>query len=302
MDLGRLSSFLAAAEELHFGRAAQQLGILPSALGRNIRLLEEELGVRLFNRTTRNVLLTPSGALLLKEAPKLLHQANMMVQSVRNSAETAERVFRVGAIDSAAMGLIPELVHDFKVAMPEVELVIVEDKSANLIPKLLSGALDLAFVRPPASPKPGIAFEHLMDELTIVALPAQHPLVEKSEISIEDLAQVPLILPSPRLRPHSYNLTMQLFSEQGLQPNIVQRADEKQTIINLVDAKVGAAIIPFWYNRIKLDGIVYRPLVNHFGQTIRQLPLSMAWLDGIADETRITLTSVARSNIDRYAS
>lgn len=301
MDLGRLSSFLAAADELHFGRAAQQLGILPSALGRNIRLLEEELGVRLFNRTTRNVLLTPSGALLLKEAPKLLHQANLMVQSVRNSANTNERVFRVGAIDSAAMGLIPDLVHDFKAIMPDVELVIIEDKSANLIPKLFSGALDIVFVRPPSAPKPGITFEHLMDELTIVALPAHHCLASRAEIAIDDLADVPLILPSPRLRPHSYNLTIQLFADRGLQPNIVQRADEKQTIINLVDADVGAAIIPFWYNRLKLDGIVYRPLVNHLGLPIRQLPLSMAWLDGIADETRTALTTVARANIDRYA-
>ncbi len=300
MDLKRLTAFLAAADELHFGRAAQNLGILPSALGRNIRLLEEELGVRLFNRTTRNVVLTRSGQLLQKEAPALLAHAERLVEDVRTSATGGERVFRVGAIDSASIGLLPELVHDVKEYMPDLELALVEDKTANLLPKLLSGALDIAFVRPPNLTKAGIAFDLLLHESTIVALPEQHELATKEQIRVEDLENVPLIVPSPRSRPHSYNLTIRLFSEAGLQPVIAQQAEEKQTIINLVGAEIGAAIIPYWYSRIKLDGVVYRPMVDEDGAPIRELPLAAAWVAGTPDEARDHLVSIAKANMDRY--
>lgn len=300
MDLKRLNAFLAAADELHFGRAAQKLDILPSALGRNIRLLEEELGVRLFNRTTRNVVLTRSGHLLQKQAPDLLSHANELVEAVRHSASGAERVFRIGAIDSASMGLLPELVHDVKTSLPELELFLVEDKTANLLPKLLSGALDVAFVRPPEIAKAGIEFDFLLHESTIVALPESHPLATNEQIQVQDLEGVPLIVPSPRSRPHSYNLTIRLFNNAGLQPTIVQQAEEKQTIINLVGASIGAAIIPYWYNSIKLEGVVYRPMVDEDRNPIRELPLAAAWVTGTPDESRDRLVAIAKANMDRY--
>jgi DNA-binding transcriptional LysR family regulator len=301
MDLKLLKCFAAVADELHFGRAAQKLDILPSALGRNIRLLEEELGLRLFARTTRNVSLTPSGQILLHESRQLLAQADTVVAKVRKAADSKDRVFRIGAIDSAATGLIPQLVHDYRESFPDVEIALVEDKTAKLLPKLLSGALDVAFVRPPLTPRPEIEFQFLLDEPTVVALSSKNALARKKKLTIKQLKDTPFIVPSPRSRPHSYNLTMRLFLEQDLQPEIVQHAEEKQTIVNMVGAGIGAALVPYWTTRITIEGVVYIPLVDDSGEQIKQLPLAAAWVKGTADDCRDDLVGLVNSKLDDYS-
>ena len=301
MDLKLLRCFTVVADELHFGRAARRLNILPSSLSRNIGLLEKELGLRLLSRTTRDVTLTHSGHVLLHDARELLTHADEVADRVRSSAVSDERVFRIGAMDSAATGLIPQLVHDFREIHPDLELLLVEEKSASLLPKLASGGLDVAIVRPPMTPQPAIELEHLLNEPTVVALPSGDPLAERDQLQVADLDGVPLIVPSPRSRPHSYNLTMQLFLDASLQPNIVQQAQEKQTIVNMVSAEIGAAIVPYWTSRSAVHGVVFRPLVNATGQRIRELPLAAAWVKGTHDEFRDELIKLLKANLDRYS-
>lgn len=301
MDLKLLHCFTVVADELHFGRAARRLNILPSSLSRNIRLLEKELGLRLLSRTTRAVTLTHSGYKLARDARALLQHSEEVADRARNTAAVEERVFRIGAMDSAATGLIPQLVHDFREQAPDLELLLVEDKSAKLLPKLLSGALDIAIVRPPMTPQPTIEFEFLLDERTVVALPAQHPLAEKDCLRAEDLIDVPMIVPSPRGRPHSYKLTMQLFLDISSQPNIAQQAEEKQTIVNMVGADIGAAIVPYWTSRIAVQGVVYRPLENDAGEPVRELPLSAAWVKGSQDPLRAELMTLLRDRLSQYS-
>ncbi len=301
MDLKLLRCFRAVADELHFGRAARRLDILPSSLSRNIGLLERELGLRLLARTTREVSLTRSGHQLLEEARPLLEHADQVADRVRSAALSKERVFRIGAMDSAATGLIPQLVHDFREQAPELELLLLEEKSAKLIPKLLSGALDVAIVSQPMTPMPEIEFDFLLNQRIVVALPESHPLAEHQTLQIYDLEDVPLILPSPRSRPHSYNLTMQLFLDASLQPRIAQQAQEKQTIVNMVGAEIGAAIVPYWTSRNAVQGVVYRPLVNGVGQSIEELPLGAAWVKGSHDKFRDQLIELLNANLDRYS-
>lgn len=301
MDLKLLRCFTAVADELHFGRAARRLNILPSSLSRNIGLLEKELGLRLLSRTTREVTLTRSGHMLLRDARSLIQHADEVADHVRSSAAPEERVFRIGAMDSAATGLMPQLVHDFREIVPDLELLLLEDKSAKLLPKLLSGALDVAFVRPPMTPQPAIEFDFLLDEPTVVALPSAHQLAENEKLTVQDLADVPMIVPSPRSRPHSYSLTMQLFLDASLQPNISQQAEEKQTIVNMVGAEIGAAIVPYWTSRNAVNGVVYRALVNESGRPIRELPLAAAWVKGSHDHYRDQLMQLLKENLERYS-
>lgn len=301
MDLKLLRCFEVAANELHFGRAARHLDILPSALGRNIRLLEEEIGTRLFVRSTRNVALTRSGQALLNRVSGLLKNVDDAMAQVLQAAQGDERVFRVGAIDSAATGLIPQLMHDFREIVPDIEIVLVEDKTARMLPKMINGTLDVAFVRPPKMIRPQIEFEHLLDEPTVVALPPQHSLAEKKQLVVEDLVDVPLIVPSPRNRPHSHDLTMRLFRKIGVEPKIAQQAEEKQTIVNLVGAEIGAALVPYWTSRIGVEGVVYRPLVNDEGKQVCELPFAAAWVRGSKDENRDKLIELVKKNLDRYS-
>lgn len=300
MDIKLLQCFQLAASELHFGRAAQRLDILPSAFGRNIRLLEEELGTRLFVRSTRNVILTPSGQELYRRSPTLLAGLEEAISAVRAVARGKERVFRIGAIDSAATGLIPKLIHDFRELEPDLEITLLEDKTVRMLPRMINGGLDLAFVRPPRNIRPELHFEYLLDEPTLVALPPQHALTRKSELRIADLANVPMIVPSPRNRPHSYDLTMHLFRDAGIEPTIAQQADEKQTIVNLVAADIGAALVPHWTSRIGVGGVVYRRLVDEDGSWIRELPLAATWVAGSKDASRDRLMGLLKQNLERY--
>jgi DNA-binding transcriptional LysR family regulator len=300
MDLKLFRCFDVVAQELHFGRAAQRLDMLPSALGRNIRILEESLGVRLFNRSTRSVELTRSGRALFGTSQSLLATFDTEMQRVRDASAPDDRVFRIGAIDSASTGLLPQLVHDFREIEPDLELVLVEEKTVKMLPRLIAGNLDLAFVRPPTLPRPEFEFHHLMYEATVIALPADHRLANKKTIRIDDLKDVPLIVPSPRNRPHSYKLTMDVFQREGLKPKIAQTADEKHTIIRLVATGLGAALVPQWTNRISVSGVVYRKLRTESGEEIRELPLAAAWVRGSKDTARDHLLQLVRSRREKY--
>jgi DNA-binding transcriptional LysR family regulator len=301
MDLRQLRCFVAAAEELHFGRAAQQLGMMPSALGRYIRLLEEDLGTRLMTRTTRDVALTEDGAILLDQARVLLAQADGIAGRFRTRGRNQSVTFRMGAMDTAAAGLVPLLLRDFRERRPDIAVQLLEDRTSRLLPRLLSGRLDFAFVRPPQNPDKSLEFFFLFHETVVVAVQAQHPLAMREQVSIEDLADQPLIVPDRRSRPSSHDLTIKLFAEAGLQARIAQIADEKQTIVNLVAAELGVAIVPRWTSRIAATGVRYIPL-NVTGEgTMNKLPLSAAWVRGSRDAVRDEILDTLHRGLAAYA-
>jgi len=298
MELNQLRCFVAAAEELHFGRAAQRLDMLPSALGRTIRLLEDDLGTRLMTRTTRSVTLTDDGAVLLKEARNLLAQADGVAARIRSRGRREAATIRVGAIDSAAAGLLPILLHDFRRRRPDVTVKLTEEKTIRLLPRLLSGRLDLALVRPPEKPDRRLEFLFLLHETPVVAVADRHPLALRKRVSIADIADQPLILPERRSRPHSHDLTMKLFAQAGLQARVVQLADEKQTIVNLVAAGIGVAIVPRWTSRMAVRGVRYVPLVT---TDMKRLPLAAAWARGTRDVVRDDMLDMLKASLKRYA-
>src|ERR1700754_2168488 len=298
MDLHQLRCFVAAAEELHFGRAAQRLDMLPSALGRFIRLLEEDLGTRLMQRTTRSVSLTGDGTTLLKEARSLLAQADALAATFRMQGRKQASTVRVGAIDSAAAGLLPMLLHDFRARRPDVTVQLVEDKTLRLLPQLLSGRLDLAFVRPPQTTNKRLDFLFLLHETAVVAVSDRHPFASKKRLTIADLGDQPLIVPDRHSRPHSHDLTMKLFAEAGLEARIAQIANEKQTIVNLVSAELGVAIVPKWTSRMAARGFGY---VRLAASDMNKLPLAAAWTRGTRDPIRDDMLDMLKADLSRYA-
>ncbi|MBB5046171.1 DNA-binding transcriptional LysR family regulator [Rhodopseudomonas rhenobacensis] len=298
MDLHQLRCFVAAAEELHFGKAARRLEMLPSALGRFIRLLEDDLGTRLMARTTRSVTLTADGAVLLKEARVLLAQADALADKFRHSSRKQAATVRLGAIDSAAAGLVPMLLHDFRERCPDVTVQLIEDKTIRLLPRLLSGRLDLAIVRPPENPDRRLEFLLLLHETAVVAVSDRHPLAARKRLTVADLADQPLIVPERRSRPHSHDLTIKLFAEAGLEPRIAQIADEKQTIVNLVAAELGAAIVPKWTSRMAARGVRY---VRLAASDMNRLPLAAAWTRGTRDPVRDDMLEMLQARLSHYA-
>lgn len=301
MELHQLRCFVAVAEELHFGRASRRLDMLPSALGRHIRLLEDSLGTRLLLRTTRHVALSQDGAAFLDDARALIAKADELGRQFRERGRKRSRILRVGAIDTAAAGLVPELLQDFRKHRTDVTVQLVEDKTIRLLPRLLSGRLDLAFVRPPDNLDKRIELLMLFYETPVVAMPSRHRLAGRSRLSIGALVDQPLIVPDRRSRPHSHDLTIKLFEHAGLRPSICQVAEEKQTIVNLVAAGLGLAIVPRWASRLAVPGVRFVPLVVKHAEDLRILPLAATWLRGSRDPLREEMLAVLRSRLPRYA-
>ena len=278
VELKQLRCFLAVAEELNFGRAAHRLNMLPSALGRHVRLLEEELGAALFERTTRQVATTPAGQALLPEARGLLERAAAAAQKVRALAPTADSVLRIGAIDSAAAGLLPDLLYAFRRLQPAVMTRLVEARSVQVLPLLVAGKLELGFIRPPP-PQEGLRFEWLLQEKPVVALPSGHPLARHRRLRLADLTGLPLVLPPRATRPHSHGVVTRLFALLGEAPLVAQEAEEKQTMIGLVAAGIGLALLPEWAARMRVPGAVYRPLDLPEGTVLPEWSLGAAWME-----------------------
>ncbi len=243
MNITQIKCFLAAAEELHFGRAAQVMNMLPASLSRQIRLLEDRLGTKLFLRTTRSVALTEAGRAILGDARLLIAQADILEERIRSVRRAETSVLKVGAIDSAAAGLVPQLLRLLRATHPDIEIQLIEQKTIQLLPKIIAGSIDIAFCRPPDILDPRIQFRTLLFETAIVALPNDHPLAANVELTVEELADEPLIVPARRSRPHSYDLTTKLFTDAGLTAQITQVAEEKHTIVSFVAAGAGLAIM-----------------------------------------------------------
>lgn len=297
MDIDQLRCFTVAADRLHFGQAAQALDILPASLGRQIRNLEDCLGGPLFNRTTRSVSLSEMGSAILEDARLLVAQAEQLEIKARGIHRSGAKTLRIGAIDSAAAGLIPQLLSHVRKELPELEIQIIEQKTIHLLPRLLSGSLDIAFCRPPDLRDPKIIFRSLFFETAVVALPEGHPLADREEIEITNLVDEPLIVPDRRSRPHSHDLTIKLFLDAGLTARIAQIAEEKQTIVNLVAVGAGLAIVPRWTSRLAVPGVRFVKLRTKGEASLSKLILATAWARGTRDPARDALMNLLEAHL-----
>jgi DNA-binding transcriptional LysR family regulator len=298
MELRQLRCLIAVAETKHFGRAAQSLGMLPASFGRHIKLLEESLGGQLLVRTTRHVELTDAGREFVAQAQDLIERADKMERTFREGPHGKTRLLRIGAIDSAAAGLMPQLFPKFREAHPDIDVELLEQKTIRLLPRLLSGRLDLAIVRPPEAPDHRIEMLPLFSETAVVAMPADHELATRDVLSVDDIAEEPLIVPDRGSRPHSHDLTIKLFLEAGHSARVAQIAEEKQTIVSLVGTGVGLAIVPNWASRLAVGGVSFVPLDRTSGIARESLSLAAVWLKSTRHQARDAFLEVLMENLE----
>lgn len=259
MDLRQLRCFIAVAEELHFGRAAERLGLAPPALSRQISALEDELGVSLLTRTTRQVALTRAGLIMLEEAKAILVRMERASRAVREASLASSKVLRVGAIDAASSSFVPEALVTFRSRHPGIEIKFVEAMTAPLVQMLEAGKLDLALLRPPRKPT-DCAFEILRVERPIVVLSESHPLAAREYLTMQDLVGEPFVVPSKRIRPFAYDLVMAYFESVGAVPNVTIEATEKPAMMSAVAAGLGMSLAPDWVSRLSFPGVTMRRL------------------------------------------
>src|SRR6478609_8150638 len=291
-DLRRLRYFVAVAERLHFGRAAEALHISQPPLSRAIRALEDDLGVALFARTRRKVELTPEGERLLEETRRLTGHLERTVHELRAMSAGKHARLRIGFVSLADYGgVLPALLKQYKAAHPGVRLSLREMLSPDQAAALAAGELDFGLLLPPVA---GAArLEHLVvqRERFVLALPARHRLAGGTgRLALREMAGEPFVTIPRQIAPRLYDIVAQLAVQAGISLNIAQEAIQMQTVVSLVSSGLGAAIVPASVANLGRRGVVYRGLAERHPR----LDLWLAWRRGALAQPGAEFVALAR--------
>jgi DNA-binding transcriptional LysR family regulator len=265
IELRQLRYFVTVAEELHFGRAAKRLHMTQPPLSQTIFALESMLGAALFERNRRGVALTAAGMALLPEASRLLAQAGELSELVKRAAlgETGKLSFAF--VSSADYSVLPTILRDYRAAYPQVQIVLQEATSDLQLQELLNGRIDLGLLIPPLPDKANAELEYLpvLKEQLILAAPAELPeLRGRQKVNLRSLQPLPLIIFPRAISPSLYNTILAVFRAADITPSIGQEAIQMQTIVSLVSAGMGMALVPQSVGNLRRTGVEYRPLTQ----------------------------------------
>jgi DNA-binding transcriptional LysR family regulator len=258
MDVRHLRYFVAVAEELHFTRAAERLGIKQPPLSQQIRQLEQEMGTSLLRRLTRGVELTESGALLLEEARRILEQLDRTKAAVQSRARGETGRMRVGfASATYFQPLVPRIVRVYREHFPGVVVTPEQTYTPRLIAGLRSGEIDVAFIRSPHGGGDWLGLELLVDEAMVVVLPASHHLARSGSVELASLAGETFIIIPRASGPNLYDAIIASCQRAGFSPRLGQEAPQIPSIVPMVAAGFGASVVPESIQQIHTEGVAY---------------------------------------------
>jgi DNA-binding transcriptional LysR family regulator len=261
MELRHLRYFVTVAEELHFRRAAERLNMTQPPLSQQIRQLEDELGVQLFNRVGRSIELSDAGRVFLEEAQQTLAQVEYAVQAARRAARGEIGRLVVGFVGTAAYRVLPSTLRVFQERFPNVEVVLREMTTLHQAKALRAEQMDVGFLRPPVDGS-GLEVETVFREPLVVALTETHPLTVNERVTLEMLASEPFILFPRWSRPTLYDQIMCLCQQVGFSPQVAQKANQVEAILGLVSVGMGVTLLPASIQEWRRSGVVYKSLAN----------------------------------------
>jgi DNA-binding transcriptional LysR family regulator len=266
IELRHLRYFVAVAEELHFGKAARRLGIAQPPLSLQIQRLEAELGVPLFERTSRRVELTAAGHRLLKEGKRLLDDFASATDAARRAARGETGSITVAFAASVMFLSLPKIIRRFREDFPHVRLELRELSTGLQIEALRAGDLDIGFLREPP-PDEAFATETVMRERLVLALSKRHQLASRKRVRLADVANDDFVLFPRDLSPGLHAHVFAMCAEAGVHPRVVQTSRELYTTICLVEAGVGVTIIPESVQKMGWRGVRYFTVRSPFAIT-----------------------------------
>jgi DNA-binding transcriptional LysR family regulator len=260
MELRHLRYFIAVAEELHFSKAAERLHIAQPPLSQQIQQLEAELGVELFQRKTkRQVQLTEAGQVFLQEAYQLFAQLSKAIDLTQRTGRGEKGQLRVGFTTLVTYDLLPVILRRFREQFLEVELVLQELTTTQQEQALFNHRIHVGFAHPPLEDNT-FNQECIQQEGLIVALLETHFLARQENISVRSLLNENFIMFPRHLGPGLYDQILSLCRQGNFSPKVTQEAIQMQTIIGLVSAGMGIAIVPSSLQNLQRAGVVYRVL------------------------------------------
>ena len=275
-ELSQLRCFVAAAEELHFGRAAARLNMTQPPLSRQIQLLEHSLNVTLLSRSSRSVRLTPAGRNFLAEARRILRLAESAAISTRRVASGEAGSIAIGFTAASGYGFLPRFLSAARRDFPDVDLVLKEMVTGDQIEALLTGTIDLGLLRPPIDRRKFEAVRILTEPL-VAALPADDELAAKPALQLADLDQTDLIMYTPEGARYFHDLLIGLFNRGSVAPHYVHYMNQIHSMLALVRAGLGAALVPEAATSLNFTGVTFRPVAT---EPERPVELYLTWRIG----------------------
>jgi DNA-binding transcriptional LysR family regulator len=272
MELRHLRYFVAVAEELHFGRAARRLGVAQPPLSQQIRGLEEELGIRLFHRTSRRVELSAEGRVFLEQARLVLTQAQRAGEIARAAGRGEAGGLGIGFVTSAVFSLLPAILREFHARHPRVEMRCRGIPPSRQLDALRRRELDVAIVRTPVREE-GLCALTLFNEPLVAVLPADHALAARRGLRVGDLAGAPFISMGRETAPSFHGVVTNACHRAGFSPDIAHEVVDLQTVLALVAAGLGVSLVPESLALWGHPGVAYRELP---ARTPR-VPLELVW-------------------------
>jgi len=255
VEIRHLRYFIAVAEEMNFGRAAQRLRVAQPALSRQIAKLEADFGGPLFDRMRPQIKLTVAGTALLPRARELLTRLDELVDLTRRATGGRQGTLEIGFVGSATFSVLPDILKEYRSRFTEVELLLHHMTKGDLVRALIERRIQVAFTRPGID-DPEIVNEIVSREPMILALPADDALAARTSLSLRSLANRSFIIPNPKLEDPVHDV----FREAGFTPRIGQETADLHTALGLVAAGFGFAVVPESVRRSRWAGVAYRSL------------------------------------------
>jgi len=259
LELGQLTCFVAAAEELHFGRAAQRLNMTQPTLSRQIQALERALRVQLFDRANRSVKLTSAGGVFLPEAKRIVMLTESAAKWTRRAWHGESGVIRLGFTATAAFVDLPLILERAEAALPDVKIILKESTSTVQRDALLADTLDAALLRPPID-RTNFEVMPVRRERFAVALHRDDPRTKKPKLALSDFDQQNFIMYSADGAGYSHNMLTEMFERAGVSPVLVHHLDQNHSILSLVSAGLGAALVPASLSLLAFPTVVFREI------------------------------------------
>lgn len=265
--------FLAVAEEKHFGRAAKRLGMTQPPLTQQIQVLENSLKTQLFDRSRKGIQLTPAGQAILPAVKKFAEQVERLDMAIREAIAGHTGILTVGAISTAMLDVLPAYLEKMKKAVPELTISVKEIDSAEAIPLLQSGDIDLAFARLTGELGSDIESLPLARDNLVVALPYDHHLAGKNSVSLDALCDEEWVMFARRLSPVFFDSITAACHAQGFSPRIIHEVRSVASQIAFVSCGQGIALVPSSLERLSPANVVTLPLDND----IKVITTAVAW-------------------------
>ncbi len=259
MEFRHLRAFVAVAEELHFGRAAKRLHLSQPPVSLAIKELETELDLRLFERTSRHIVLTPGGEAVLRDARAVLGRSESLRKHAHDSSRGYAGTLSIGFISLAAYSFLPDVLRRFTGDFPEVRMSLQESTTDQILGDLETGVLDVGCIFASPLLPATLTYQATNRDPLIVALPEKHPMACMARVPLERLAGEQFLTFERHFGPMMFDTVVSICMRHGFSPKIFP-ARQMHTIVSLVSGGIGVALVPACVQVLHREGVVYRPL------------------------------------------